>query len=80
MKQVSSLRAENVKLREAWESDLSNLASDKQSLSRSYKSHIETLQNIIKSYENEAAERRKNNNYDYTSDYRFLDKLITKKG
>lgn len=80
MKDVSSLRRENIKLREMWQADLSNSASDKQCLKRSYDAHIATLQSIIKSYEKEAAERQKNSNYDYTSDYRFLDKLVTKKG
>lgn len=80
MKQISSLRTENIKLRERWQLDLSGSASDEQCVLRSYQSRIEALETVIKSYQKEATEKQNVNGCDSKCDYFFLENLLQKKG
>lgn len=78
LKQVSSLRTENVKMRERWEADLSETASDEQYLLNSFKSRVEALEIMVKSYQSELAEQKKYNS-DSSRDFGFLENLLEKR-
>lgn len=78
-RQVSALRAENVKLKECWEADLAAAESDDQCSINSYRARITALEAMVKSYQNELAESRKNGT-DGNYNLRFLENRLEKKG
>lgn len=77
VKQISSLRFENVKLRECFEAELSQVESDDRKVLNSFKTRVEVLETLVKSYESELSERSKAHNFN--NSLRFLENLVEEK-